>query len=199
MLHGSVCVCVCVFVAHCVCVFCWFEQEAQLRVMRTWGLLEAPLSVCSFYSTKARSRWLPPSLLVHPVDLGHLCFFLPHATQHACVRVCVCEVLRSSHGLIEMTFLLFRLNYSAPLFICSPVFFVPRPTTDSLLSGPKTCAHRSADHKNREAITCVFLWGLCKLVGPHPEKKDLLKVRRWCWEGSFGCNQRSEAIFQLLY
>lgn len=85
------------------------------------------------------------------------------STHHVCVGARACELVSSSHGLIEMTFLLSKLNYSAPLFIGSPVPLFPVHQLTLFLSGPNTCAHKSTDPKNRETITCVFIWGLCEV------------------------------------
>lgn len=149
--HRSLCVCVRLLPSVCVCVFLSTRTGASVEsdeCVRFVLSLSAALfePVCSSYCTNARDRWLSPSLsllLVHPVDSGHLYFFLPRTVRHVCACMCACEVLRSSYGLIEMTFLLFKLNYPAPLFICSPDPLFPVQQLSLFLSGPKTCAHKS--------------------------------------------------------
>lgn len=160
--------------------------------MSVWGLfyLQALLSW---------SQFPVPNALMQEADGSLQRFLSPHlslqlrsplfpTTYHsACLYACACEVLSSSHGLIEMTFLLSKLNYSAPLFICSPVPLFLVHQLFLFLSGPKTCAHKSTDPKNRETITCVFIWGLCEI---HSECCDL--------ESKSGRNGRSIAgILQL--
>lgn len=72
-----------------------------------------------------------------------------------------------------MTFLLSKLNYSAPLFICSPAPFVPIETNASFPSEPKTCAHKTGDPGNRGAITLCLYLGLCEMTETHFQQCDL--------------------------
>lgn len=131
-----------------------------------------------------------------PTNSGHLYF--PQTYHSACAYGGACEVLSSSHGLIEMTFLLSKLNYSAPLFICSPAPLFSVHQLPLFLSGPKTCAHKSTDPKNRETITCVFYlgavwggWNSFRAAWPSVKVWEVW----WRWKESSSCDQRLKAIF----
>lgn len=160
----------------CVCLFLDLDGGAQWRMMSVWSLfyLRALFSwgqSAVFLRTKSGGRWLSAFSSIPPSQVTSIFHNIPFSVCVYCT--CVCEVPSSSHGLIERTFLLSKLNYSAPLFISPPVPLFPVYQLPLFLSRPKTCAHKSADPKNRGTITCVFIWVLCEVAETHSERCDL--------------------------
>lgn len=94
-------------------------------VASVWGVFycQASLSQLQMSSecSNARGRWYLHLLSTRPSHHHHLgsplILFSPSTSFSA--LACVCW--SSSHGLIQMIFLPFKLNYSALLFICSIV------------------------------------------------------------------------------
>lgn len=127
MLHGSVRVCLLPIVCVCVLLMWAGGSVSSDAHMRFVGSAAFSLQLLRHESKKQ----MAPSISPRPSRrLGSpLFFFLPHATQRACVCVWGAGIISRSNWDDISALQIELFSSSFHLFSCS---FVPHPTTDSL-------------------------------------------------------------------